>query len=265
MRFRHSVLPVALAFSAFPVIAQDLSQRDPRAVDVLTQAVGAAGGLGRVRDIQDFKASGTITYYWADEEVHGAVTMRGRGTRHFRLDAILPTGERSWAVSDGEGSLRDDKGNTTAIPYHNAVNLGSLTFPLVHLAFALEEHSLSVEYLGLTTRDDRATHHFRMRQLSGRGSEAEDHDIAKLTSREYFIDAITLQLVSSVDMVYPQRDPSNGHPREILFADYRSIDGVLVPFSITETVARQRTWTIQLNEISFNTGLQDIDFEVTKN
>lgn len=145
------------------------------------------------------------------------------------------------------------------------MNLGSLTFPLAHLAFAFQENSLSIEYVGLVKRDERETHHIRVRQRSFGGSETEDQDVARLTMREYFIDAITLQLVCSVNMVYPQRDPTNGHPREILFADHRRVDGVLVPFSITETVAGQRTWTIQVNEISFNSGLQESDFEVTKN
>lgn len=116
MRFRHTVLTLAIVSSTIPVMAQESPRRDQRGVEVLAQAVGAAGGLGSVRGIQDFRSTGTIIYYWADEEVQGTITIRGRGTRQFRLDAVLPTGERSWTVNDGEGSLRDSGGNTTEIP-----------------------------------------------------------------------------------------------------------------------------------------------------
>jgi hypothetical protein len=47
----------------------------------------------------------------------------------------------------------------------------------------------------------------------------------------------------------------------MLFSDYRAINGILVPFSITERVAGQTTWTIQLSQIAFNTGLGDTDFQ----
>src|SRR5690242_5739911 len=70
-------------------------QRDPLALAVLTQAVAAAGGTDAIASIQDFTASGTITYFWAGQGVHGPVTLRGVGTQQFRLDANLPEGTRS--------------------------------------------------------------------------------------------------------------------------------------------------------------------------
>jgi hypothetical protein len=40
-------------------------QRDPQALAILTQAVNAAGGIAGLSTIQDFTATGQITYYWA--------------------------------------------------------------------------------------------------------------------------------------------------------------------------------------------------------
>lgn len=91
------------------------------------------------------------------------------------------------------------------------------------------------------------------------------NDLSRLSTRDYFIDAASFQLLSTVDMVYPQRDPASGHSREIFFSDYRLVNGILVPFSISETVVGQRTWTIQVNQITFNSGLRDTDFELIGN
>ncbi len=42
----------------------------------------------RLSSVQDFTASGTITYYWAGQQVQGPATVRGRGTDQFRLDRL---------------------------------------------------------------------------------------------------------------------------------------------------------------------------------
>ena len=54
---------------------------------MLTQALNAAGGTSAVSMIQDFTGTGTITYFWAGQEVSGPVTVRGLGTmKHLGLD-----------------------------------------------------------------------------------------------------------------------------------------------------------------------------------
>jgi len=49
--------------------------------------------------------------------------------------------------------------------------------------------------------------------------------------------------------------------RQIHYADYRQITGLLVPFSISQTGGLQPC-TIQLNQIIFNSGLQPSDFQL---
>src|SRR5437879_4790795 len=114
--------------------AQQSPRRDPQAVASLTQCLDAAGGAQAIASIQDHTGSGTITYYWAGKEVQGSVTLRGRGPGQFRLDASVPAGVRSWTVSRGSGSIKETDGRLTRIPFHNGVNFGSLSFPLL-LAF----------------------------------------------------------------------------------------------------------------------------------
>ena len=54
---------------------------------ILTQSLKAAGGSAGLGSIQDFVASGAITYYWAGEPVQGPATVYGKGYAEFRLDA----------------------------------------------------------------------------------------------------------------------------------------------------------------------------------
>ena len=156
MRFpRVAWFLLASLFFCLSLTAQQPPQRDLQAVSILTQSPNAVSGIAGVSAIQDFAASGTITYYWAGKEVHGNVSIRGRGAAQFRLDATLPEGTRSWVVSNGAGSLKESNGNATRIPYHNAINLSSLTLPSVYVVAALYDPTVSISYVGLTKSGER--------------------------------------------------------------------------------------------------------------
>jgi hypothetical protein len=136
-----------LAQDAPSTASQDQSSasNDSEAVAVLNQALAAGGASGS--STQDFSVSGSITYYWAGKEVKGSVLVRGRGTDQFRLDAVLPDGTRSWAVSRGKGSVKEADGKNTAIHYFNALNGGALTNPLARIAALLKEGGVQISYL----------------------------------------------------------------------------------------------------------------------
>jgi hypothetical protein len=54
----------------------------------------------------------------------------------------------------------------------------------------------------------------------------------------------------------------NHEIRQIRYSNYKSIGGILVPFSINEQLDGQATWAIEIGQIVFNTGLQDSDFQL---
>lgn len=103
-------------FANRPQLALVVTASDAQAVSIASQALAAAGGLQNLSVLQDYTAKGQITYYWAGKEVQGAVTLRGRGLDQFRLDANLPEGARSWAVSHGMGKLLSTDGTEKPIP-----------------------------------------------------------------------------------------------------------------------------------------------------
>jgi len=235
-------------------------QRDPQALTILTQVLNAAGGGTALAAIHDMTATGTITYYWAGEEVQGTVTVKGRGTGQFRLDASLPDGVRSWGVNNGTGFVKEQDGSKNQIPYHNTVNFGSLTFPFAYILAAPRDNSTSITYVGLETKDGRQIHHIRMRKIFPSDDDPGDI-LSKLSTRDFFIDPVTFQVVSTLDMVHPLNASTIDYPHEMLFSDYRPANGFLVPFSITEVATGQRTYTIQLNQVTFNGALKDSDFD----
>jgi hypothetical protein len=261
MRFTRFGLLFALLFLHDSLWAQASGQqaslpaphRDPQAVLILTQALSVAGGIEALSAIQDFTGTGTITYYWAGQEVSGAVTVRGRGTGQFRLDASLPSGERSWAVNNGTGVLKEANGTVNSIQGYNAVNLGSLTFPFACLVAALKDSSLSISYIGLETRSGAQVNHVRIEKMD------PDNIPSSLATKDFFIDS-QYQILASLDQIQPKDASTIELPHEVQFSDYRLVSGLLVPFSITDIIFGQHTSTIQLSQIVFKSGLTDSDF-----
>jgi outer membrane lipoprotein-sorting protein len=62
-------------------------------------------------------------------------------------------------------------------------------------------------------------------------------------------------------MQHPENQATVDYPHEVQFSDYRLVNGVLAPFSITEKNSHQRTSTVQIDHMTFNQGLQDSDFQ----
>jgi hypothetical protein len=233
--------------------------KDTQAVSVLTQALNAAGGLSAIGAIQDFTATGNITYYW-DQPVQGTVTVRGRGLHEFRLDATLADGVHSWFVNSSTSFQENPDGSTLPLPSQNIVKPANLTFPLLHLVMAIQDAAVTVSYGGLVTHDGQQVHDILIQRTFPQSSDPLGA-LGRITKAHIFIDPNALTIQSILDTAY-RRDLGPGEfSHEMQFSNYQAVNGVFVPMSVTEFISNQQTETIQLTQINFNTGLADSDFE----
>jgi len=250
---------VGFAQDAPTVEAQEPSTSDPQAVAVLNQAL-AAGGTS-LTATQSFAASGSITYYWAGKEVKGSVLVCGKGTGQFRLDAVLPEGTRSWAVSWGKGSIKEADGKSATIHQFNALNDGAIANPLARIAALANEPGVQISYVGLEKAEGLQVHHVRLLP-SSTPEEDPGRDAAPLRKLEVFVDATSFLVVKLQDVMHAEDNVKDTYSRELIFADYRLVNGALMPFSITEKFGGQKTWSLQLDSISPNPALSDSDFKL---
>ncbi len=265
MRVTRLILSLLFIFVSAPRLSSQQSitapQRDPQALTILNQALAASGGATSVASIQDFTATGSITYFWAGSEVQGVATIKARGATNFRVDASLPQGTRSWVSNSAKGSVKEADGQVSAIPPHNAIHLGALSFPQLKIAAVLNNPALSIQYAGsaqVGVRQVNVVH----AQLRLDSTSDPDGSVSPLSAMDFLIDTATSQVVSIRDAFHPAGDSMQDVTHEIAFADYRSVNGCLVPFSVTETVGGQETWSIELSTITFNTGLTNADFQL---
>lgn len=234
--------------------------RAPEGIAILTQTAATAGWVSGSTSVQDFSASGQITYYWAHEEVQGSARVLGRGHEEFRLDSELPDASRSVAVRYGRGSLKVNN-QLKKVPYQNSANFGVLTLPFPGIVAALEDLNATIEYRGLVDVQGVRLHHVLVRRNVDPQRD-RDGRLSKLRTTEYFIEPLTLTLVRTRDVVRADDNVFEEYVREIQFGDYRTVAGFKVPFTVVEEFAGQRTWKLELTSVAFNTGLTDSDFQL---
>ena len=250
--FVLSVLICAATFSG----AQNNSS-DEKAVTILSQTLSASAAS----NVQAFTATGTMTYFWAGQEVQSNATIRAKGGDQFRLDADIPGGTQSFALDRRSGSRKDTDGKLTDIPAHNTLSAGILTFPYPSIAATLSDTNAKVSYIGLVEADGRQFHQVRVTRIFPEESDP-DGLLASMSAIDYFIDAQTLLVVRTSDLTHPKETITESYTHDIEFENYETISGVAVPTRVREKVGGQTTWEFRLSNINFNASVSDEEFSL---
>lgn len=234
---------------------------DPQAVAVLTGALAASGAANPLNPVRSFTASGTITYFWAGERVQALATIRAQGHDQFRMDATLPGGTRSVAISRDSGTRKDENGKRAEIPLHNTISKGGSSFPYLAIATALKDPTVTVSYIGLAESGTQKWH--QVRTIRNVPSEQDPQGIlAKLSQTDYFVDSQTNLVVKVEDMTHPVETLTEEYPRVVELEGYTAMNGVAVPTVVRHKISGNTVWEFHLSTISFNTNFTDADFSL---
>lgn len=264
MSMIRSVVFLAVVACCLPLLSQEQPKqprRDPVLLDVLTRAVSAAGGTQALAAVHDLTESGEITFHWG-EGVKGSVTIQTLGGNHFRMEADLPEGKRTWVVNNGNGTSREGDHKAFSLSSENAANLGNLTFPISQIAAVLGDAQTDISLVGVETRDSRSIYRLRVKgQLGISSKPIPDLPVVK----DLLIDALSFSILSVEDRPFQTYEaggkPSDKPSREIDFEDFRTVNGVLVPFSISTKLMGQETLSIHLTSVVLNSNLSPVDFK----
>jgi outer membrane lipoprotein-sorting protein len=228
-------------------------KKDAQALAILNQAFINIGGLSAVQKIDDYTATGQITYHLAEDRQGGAV-IRGRAWNDLRIDATLPDGVRSEATTQGSVFLKSEDGTIAQISSSAPLAASRMLLPYLILVPVINSSGYSISYDGIEQVGNFSAHHVRVqRQLPGLSDP--DGNRSEQQTLSYWIDVTTYQVLMMQDTL------SINRVRTISYSDYRIVNGIWVPFSIEQKGGYQAC-SIHLNEIKFNSGLQDADFQL---
>ena len=259
-----------LLFIAFAVrsFAQQPSTptaiKDPRALLILARSLSAMGGANAISAIQDYVGTGNITFHWAGQEVQGSVTARGMGIGNYRMDAAIPDGTETWICGQGiSGILTTPDGKSQTYPFYDLMTEGSRTIPAIRVATEIGDSTTSITYVGLVASGGSEMYQIHFAQAVPPTSTAQL--LPGIGQFDLYIDPTSLLITKLIDTVRPPSDFYTTLPHEFDFADYQTVGNIAVPFSISENINGQQTWSMKLNSVLLNVGLSSDVFNVPLN
>jgi hypothetical protein len=235
---------------------------DAQAVQVLEQAVTAAGGRDAYKQAAEFRASGTLSLYSAGETMEtGNADLVGSGLKRFRLTAKFENETRVWVWKDGVGFLLAGNRQPDPIGRHNLTALEGVTLPVLKVIALLDGSSRSIRLVETFQLGGRIAYRIRVTQTP---TEHKDRLVLGRDSvtTDLLLDQQTLSVIAIENTISP-----NGHQREsyehsVAYGDYHQVNGAQVPFSIQEKISNQLTWGLQLNTFEPTASPSNSEFQL---
>jgi outer membrane lipoprotein-sorting protein len=238
--------PITLAIVTLhsPVIAfQTLDE-------IIAKNLDARGGVEKLRALQTVKFTGTVTIQGGPPGVPREPMKMTTWTKRpnlLRRDTVFP--DRSASVAfDGSTmwSLDSTVGAPQEVTGPQAAQTRPLEFDPVYLDY--KERGHRIELVGIESIDGVKVHHLRVTRKNG---QVEEQYLNAETGLE-------IRTVTSVEQGSRKIQLRNE------LSDYRTVDGMQVPFVLRSFVDNQPATQIQLETVEFNVPMPDEIFKLVK-
>jgi hypothetical protein len=231
--------------------------RDPQALALLQ---GAATAMGSPQPT-DSVASGSITTVAGSTTDSGTVRILTKGTSETAVEAQMASGS-NWSIiyANGEANRVDSTGNV-ALPLEQVASSQSTYFLLPVISGVLANSDACYQYIGLETLNGASAQHIRV--WNSFNSTASMQFLSSFTNLDLWVDP-TSGLPTQVSFV--SRSGGGSAPKipiTVSYSNYQSVNGVLYPHQIQQTVNGTLWATVTIQSVIFNSGLSDSNFPVT--
>jgi hypothetical protein len=261
----RSVRLVVVVYLCFVLVLSTSAQQSatalPQAYTFLQSALMALRGSTPIADIT---LSGTAHYIAGSDDETGIAVLKAIPGAS-RIDLSLSSGSRSeiWNIVSGtpSGTWSGPDGVSHPISYHNLLLIDpAWFFPVFSISCGLAA-GYSATYLGHETYDGQAVEHVSVVQQVT-GSVPDVALLQHLSEINFYLDSTTLLPVALAFNIHPDGDALLDLPVEVRFSDYRSVNGVQVPFQIQKFLNNSLILDLQFQSVSLNTGLSATSFSV---
>ena len=240
--------------------------------DLLTRSLSVNAGGGAIRDIS---MSGTVRHIAGSTDETGQVNFMAMATGEARIELDLASGTIIEVYSRGshgligEWSGADKK--THPIPYHNLqVDPAWFCPSLILQRMGPNTPGKSLTAPGQTSIRGRVLEHLSSSQQLVNTPGALRPSAQMLAASvaasqlDVYLDPTSLQPVEVDYATHADNNVNQSLPVKILYADYRLVDGVQLPFRIQKFLNGSLILDLQLQEATINTGLAANSFIVSE-
>jgi hypothetical protein len=261
--FAYTVLTLLLILPTTHAQQQSTASTiDPQALGVLKQAAAALQGATPVTDVT---LSGSARRTAGSDDEVGTVVLKALGAGASRIDMNLPSGQlsevRNVTAAIPSGNWTGPDGKTHPILFHNLRTEPSWFFPSFGVGRTLSTSLFSLTYVGLENRLGHSVHHVSISRSGSNPGLASVLD-THLSIVDYYFDEKTLLPVALTYDTHPDENAAVDVPVEIQFSDYRPVGTSQVPFRVQHFLNNVLFLDLQIQTVSFNTGLTVTAFAV---
>ena len=232
--------------------------KDPAGLAVAQRAISAMGGQGQ--SLSDSQATGTLTMA-GDKPQSFPVVLKTKGTRMVRVELQRDSGITVRILNQGRGVIQRPDGTVQRLVMNNTLAERVSHIPALSLLAETQDATVPVEYAG-TAQVNAAPADVVALSVIPASDPQQARVFHDQTRTLFFLDQGS-GLVTKVQYTQvAENDTDAKQAVEVLFSDYRNVNGVWVPF-------RQATYTdgkleseLVLDTVTFNVGLADEEFSL---
>jgi hypothetical protein len=247
-----------------PIWAQQSTSLTLQPSSILQKALST---MAAATSITDVTLSGTGYRITGADNESESVTLKALLGGESIVKFAGASGNRVEVVStdsNGQpvGTWAGPDGVTHPMSQHNLWTDSSWFFPVLTLGKVLASQNSVVVLAGQETKDGvSVTHLTASKQFPGLPT-AVSLLLQHLSQMDLYLDSTTL-LPAALDFnVHPDDDMLLDIPAEVRFSDYRSVNGVQVPFHIQKYLNNSLILDLQLQAVTLNSGLAATTFVI---
>jgi hypothetical protein len=259
-------LVLLFAFGSSLARAQQTATTSPPAASegavVLQKALAA---LAPTTPISDITLTGTARQIAGSDDESGTVVIKAVASGAARTDFSFPSGQReevsNLTVVPPAGTWSGPDGIIHSIASHNLFTEPAWAFPSFAVARGLLSPGYVASYLGHETWNSTAVEHvviYKQLPVSSGIADLVQH----LSQQDIYFDSSTLLPVAVTFCSHPDRITTTDIPLEVRFSDYRSVNGVQVPFHVQKYMNNSLILDLQFTSAVLNSGISNTTFAV---
>lgn len=237
--------------------AQQSPPSEPRAVAMAAQSIAA---LTHGLDLRDVTVTGNAIWAVGPDRESATATLIASGRSESRVDIHLDGGSRievRSSLSGGpEGQWTNPDGKRGLYPLHNCRTDSAWFFPALSSLANVDRRSV-FSYMGSEQWNGLSVEHLRVYRPSNIASK----DRTQLSAMDFYLDPGSFLPLGLSFKTHSDTDVHTDISVEVFFADYRSVNGVQVPFRIQRHVGGS-VLDITVTNAIFNSAVSDDTFSI---
>ena len=234
-------------------------KQDPQAVAVAQAAFDAMGGAKAITGYQDSLAAGTATIYSGGDPVLYPITMKSKGLRETRVELQMPKGTNVRIVNQGQGVIERPDGTVKLLDSNNTFYEHVNHVPLLSVLAEYANGKVNLLYQGVQQVQAQSEDVIEVDFVPSDDPSA-GKAFATMSRTLFYVNQST-RLVDKIQSTpLYEGDNQNTLTEEVYLADYRSINGLLVPFHQTVFVDGKLETDLTFASVTLNVGLSDAEF-----